>query len=335
MKDYSPKFNNKKFRDRAQQALEWVEKYVSPSKPNWLSTRAIDEQFGQQQLPSSKWLRQQLLIVVDPHWNHLTGKCKTYIRNQEGARELRRLLNPKVKLTPQQEQELATGEFEYKEQSNRLFNPIQYIPKVVKRPLLASWGYRHNYDIACAAPRLVLQYARKCGLTKATPLMDRYINDTQQMRQELAEELDLSISEVKRVINTILNGGHISHRTDSSLFIELGSSHLKIDRLQNSETISSIKKEIKSLWDAIKPHRTLTSSRITPRDKSDIYRELEQLVIRSVRAYLNKTKNKGLLEHDGWTTCEVIDINELRTYVRSITGYDIEVVWELIEDSSL
>ena len=329
--DYEPKFNNKKFRERAQQALEWVEKYVSSTKPNWLSTRAIDQQFGQQQLPSSKWLRQQLLIVVDPHWNHLTGKCKTYIRNSEGAKALRAALNPKVKITAEQAEQLASGQFEYKEQSNRFFNPIQYIPKTVKRPLLASWGYRHNYDIACAAPRLVLQYARKCGLTKATPLLDRYINHTDQMRQELALELDLTTSEIKRVINTILNGGHISHRTDTSLFIELGSSHLKIDRLQASDTIANIKQEIKSLWDAIKPHRTLSSSRITPRDKSDVYRELEQQVIKSVRAYLNKTKNKGLLEHDGWTTCDVIDIIELRTYVRSMTGYDIQVVWELLE----
>ena len=55
-------------------------------------------------------------------------------------------------------------------------------------------GYNYNYDIVSAAPRLILQYARKCGLDKPTPLMDRYINDTEVFRQELADALDLSVN---------------------------------------------------------------------------------------------------------------------------------------------
>ena len=330
---YEPDLNRKNTRKRIEQAITWAEQFIDKTKPNWLSTRYIDDNLGSQSRPLGKWLRQQILICVDEHWNWQTAKCKKYIRNDVGIKELKKRLNytPVKQVTKEEEQQLATGEFEYEEKSNRYFNSIQYKPRYVKRPLLAHWGYNYNYDIACAAPRLILQYARKCGLTKETPLMDRYINDTAAMRQELADELSLTPDQVKLVINTILNGGHISHKEDTSLFVQLGRSHIYIDRLQASSTIDLIKKEIKSMWSAIKPHRTLTSARITPKDKSDVYRELEQVVIKSVRTYLNKTKNKGLLEHDGWTTCEAIDITELRTYVRSTTGYDIEVVWEVYE----
>jgi hypothetical protein len=37
------------------------------------------------------------------------------------------------------------------------------------------------------------------------------------------------------------------------------------------------------------------------------------------------------MQHDGWTTCDVIDINELRTYVRSSTGYDLDITWEIYQ----
>lgn len=331
---YEPNLNRKNTRERIEQSLNWIGQFVSPTKTNWLSTREIDRHLGHQGRPLGKWLRSQLLICVDEHWNFETGKCKSYLRNKDGYINLVKLLNgntTKPVASAQEEQQLATGEFQYDEKANRYYNSIQYKPRHVKRPLLSSWGYNYNYDIVCAAPRLILQYARKCGLTRATPLLDRYVNDTKAMRHELAQELGLTESQVKLVINAMLNGSPISHKEDTSLFNELGRSHLLIDRLQDSETITGIKKEIKNLWDAIKPHMSLTSRRISSRHKSDVYRELEQQVIKSVRTYLNKTKNKGLLEHDGWVTCDVIDITELRTYVRSMTGYDLDLTWEIFE----
>jgi hypothetical protein len=328
---YQPKYNHKSFQKRALTAIAFIETYVF-NRPVPVSKTQIDQHFGQLQLPSAKWFKDNLLICVDPYYNRETHICKKYVRNKQGLADLKLALGlTKVIVTKEVEQQLATGDFEYKEQSSRLWNPLQFQPRVVKRPLLSKWGYNYNYDIVCAAPRLILQYARKCGLTKPTPLMDRYVNDTQAFRLELASELGMTTDQVKLVINSILNGGKISHSPDTSLFIELGRSHYLIDRLQASSTITATKKEIKTMWDKIKPHMTLTSARVTPRNKSDVYRELELVVIKSVRAYLTKTGNKGLMEHDGWTTCDVIDISELRTYVRSMTGYDLDITWEIFE----
>ena len=101
---YTPNYNDPRVKNRIIQAIAFVEQYVSKTKPNWLSTRAIDKHFGQGQLDISKFLRQKLLIIVDNHFNFETGKCKTYIQNPDGVNELRQALGGvKItqKITPQ------------------------------------------------------------------------------------------------------------------------------------------------------------------------------------------------------------------------------------------
>ena len=81
---YQPNFADPRVRARAERALGFVRGCVSDTKPTPWSTRHIDRYLGQQQLPLSRWLRQHLLITTDNHWNHLTGVCKRYVRNQQG-----------------------------------------------------------------------------------------------------------------------------------------------------------------------------------------------------------------------------------------------------------
>ena len=337
---YQPNFNNPRVISRINIALHFIENYVSPHKAKWLSTRAIDSAFGQGQLDLSKWLRNELLIVVDNHFNYKTGKCKTYKRNQDGFLSLKNLMNGSI-VTPKQQTELDTGQFEYVEKSNRLWNPLQNLPNRIKRPLFAKNGYNYNYDIQCAAPRLILQYARKCGLNKPTPHMDLYLQDRKFVRDEIAKQTGLTTDEVKFVINAILQGAYITHKYDTSIINHLGGRHLLIDKLKQNEFINNLKEEIKLIWSFIKPHRTqrtITNKnglsvklRLTPKDKSEIYRELEELVLKEIQRYLVRTNNRGLLEHDGWTCMNAIDMNELRSLVRSNTGYEIEIDWTIYE----
>jgi hypothetical protein len=338
---YQPNFNDPRVQSRIEKALTFVGTYVKHT-PNWLSTRAIDKHFGQGQLDLSKWLRQQLLICEDSHWNHLTGKCKTYRRNEDGYQKLSNIINPKSTVAPALQQQLTTGEFEYTEKSQRLWNPIQYMPKRVKRPLLAKNGFNYNYDICCCAPTLILQYARTCGLTEPTPCMDLYVSDRTSIRNKLADETDLTTDEVKFVINVLLHGACISHnRNYSCIPSGVNFKHESIKKLKSNEFITSLREEIKLIWSAIKPHRkqkTITDVRgitrklpLSGKDKSEVYREQEQLVLKEIQRYLKKTKNKALLEHDGWTCMNAIDIDELRVHVRNRTGYVIELDWEIYE----
>jgi len=70
---------------------------------------------------------------------------------------------------------------------------------------------------------------------------------------------------------------------------------------------------------------------INARQKTARYRDLERGVLDSVRTYLTETNNKHLAEHDGWTCQNEIDETELIDYVRTHTGYEIEIEKEIIE----
>jgi hypothetical protein len=330
--NYKPNLSDPRVIKRITTAIEWIEQFVS-NKSNWLSTREIGKHFGQGQLPLSKWLRSKLLIEADSHFNWKTGKCKQYTRNYDGWSELKRLINgtPSVRtITPRQQAQLDSAQFEYTEKSNRYFNPLQNLPKRVKRTTFKQAGFNYNYDIICAAPRLLLQYARKCGLNKPTPILDAYVADANSLRIQIANETGLTPKEVKLVVNAILQGAPITHRYNSSILLELNNRHLLINNLQTNSSIIKLRTEISSLWKSIKLHRDI-KERLNVRVKSSIYRELEQDVLKSIERYLKKTSNHYFKEHDGWMCKMIIDETELRSYVRSMTGYSIETTCEIFD----
>jgi hypothetical protein len=340
---YEPNFNDSRVKARITTAIDWIEQFVT-NKPNWLSTREIDRHFGQGQLPLSKWLRNKLLIESDSYYNYQTGRCKTYTRNYDGWLELKQQLNGKkisTTITPQQQQQLSSGIFTYEEKSNRWFNTLQNLPKRVKRSTFAQAGFNYNYDIICAAPRLIVQYARRCGFDSTCPLLDAYINDATSIRTQIAQEIGLTPKQVKFVVNAILHGAHITHKADSSILLELGSRHLLIDNLKQNLLINQLKEEIKEVWASIKPHRTsrtiinknnkIIKLPLSSKEKSEIYRELEKEVLTSIEKYLKKKSNFYFKEHDGWMCKQVIDEIELRSYVKSKTGYSIDLTCEIYE----
>lgn len=329
---YQPNFTDIRVQRRCKSALAWVNTFVG-STPQWLSTREIDKHFTNK--PLGQYLRQQLLICEDSYYNMASGKCKQYVRNVVGCHDLYQQVygtaSTPTSITDQQHAQLTTGEFVYTEKANRYFNDIQQLPKRIKRPMLASSGYNYGYDINCCAPTLLLQYARNtCGFDALTPVLDQYILDRQSIRRQIALETDLTENQVKFVINAMLHGAPISHKTDSSIFVHI-KNHMAIDKLKTNSYIQGIKEEIRLMWRSIKPYITSTSLRLSGRDKAKLYRELEQQVILVIKRYLRKTHNKGLLEHDGWTCQKAIDETELRSYVRSHTGYVIKLDWDIYE----
>jgi hypothetical protein len=341
--------NRQDARHRLEKALTFVETYMSSTKPGWLSTREIDRHFGSNSRPLGKWLRSKLLICTNESYSYksLNKKCKQYIKNKDGVSELSQLLYGTVQIqlpvvaTPAEQQQLDTGNFIYEEKANRYFNSIQHKPNIVKRPLLAKNGYIHNYDIQCCAPTLLLQYSRKCGLQTPTPRLDSYLADRTAIRNELASSIGITTDQVKLVINALLNGGKITHKEDSHIYIAIGQRHLIIDRLKESQYLKELRKEISDMWRSIKPHRTPTyitdkngrtrCRALSPKNKSEIYREQEQIVLKEIQRYLKKTNNTFLLEHDGWTCREAIDITELRSLIKSMTGYVLNFDWNKYE----
>jgi len=340
---YQPNLNDPRNQRRLKMALDYVTTYVNPFKPAWLSTRHIDKYFGQQHNNFSKWLRKELLLCVDQSFNKDLGYCKKYVQNIDNLNKYLSSTGytPKTAIDPEIEQQLATGEFEYEEKSNRLWNPLQRLPKRVKRPLLAKNGMNYSYDIQCCAPTLLLQYARKCGLSTPTPLMDAYLLDRATIRKDIANDTGVTEDDAKFVINALLHGGQIGYHRESSINRQLNGNQHLIGKLKDNQYLLELKKEIKAIWLSIKPTlpvRYLTDKNgktrrcaLNGRDKSGVYRSQEELVLKEIKRYLKKNKNKALLEHDGWTCEKIIDEVELRIYVKATTGYQIELECEIYE----
>ncbi len=330
---YQPNFRDPRVIKRAAQAIEFIEQYVF-STPVPISKTQIVLHFGQAQTPISRYLKEQLLVCVDPYYNWETHVCKKYVRNQDGLSNLKSAVGlSSVKLQPEIQQQLDSGEFQYTEKSSRYFNPLQYQPRRIKRPLLAANGYTHNYDIVCAAPTLFYQYAQKQSQGLKLSAIEQYLNNRTRIRDELSIKYNIPVNTVKQIITGLFQGALLSLNHTTRIFHLLNGDYNLIRRLQRDQYLTELRTDISTMWKIIGPvlKQSLNKNRITARDKASLYRELEKEVMTSIRRELKRTKNKFLLEHDGWTCRDVVDINMLRSYVRSTTGYVIDIDWEVYE----
>ena len=333
--NYTPNFSDPRVQRRIKLALEFCQTAFDSQTPRSWSTRYIDRYFGQIHKPLSQWLRRQLLICTDHHWNMEIGKCKQYIKNPSGIAYVRSCLKSQTSEWSVScfEQEITTGQFEYLDQSQRLWHPLQRVPSEQRRPLMAQYGYHYEYDLKACAPNLLVQYARRLGLSQPTPQIDHYIQDRTAIRNLLAEQLGVEPAKIKKIITALFAGAPLSHYPDTEIYRLVNGNHMQIDILK--QVLFELRKEIKMIWDTIKVHITrsyITDKRgkvrlksLTCGDKWSIYFQLEREVMDSIRSYMKKTKNKFFNEHDGWRCVNVIDEVMLISYVRNQTGYVIDL----------
>lgn len=341
---YQPNPKNKAFIRRANLALEFVDKYVH-STPNFLSSTWIEnpQHFGSHRNELSAWLKQQLLICVDPHFNYLTGKCKKYIRNPAGYKELIDLLKGKIVVSAEQQQQLDTGNFPYNNQSDRSFTSAQYIPRYKRNSILNNNGYRYHYDIEATAPTLLVQRARTLNPNLTIPSLEYYMNNRSEVRQRIAVACFISEEQVKAVINSILQGGTISPWDQNKIFNKILSRSYSAVRLLNTNSdISDLKRDINNLWDILRvdiPVRYKLNKqgltvpvRVNAKEKASVYRALETQVARPIRKYLNKQSLRYLWLHDGWSCDQGVEPIEIVQVVRRQTGYVIKLDWTIYEE---
>ena len=330
---YKPNYNDCRVKKRIAAAIEFVEQYVS-SQPVPVAKSQLTKHFGQGQTDISKFLKEQLLTCVDHYYNFETHICKKYVRNQDGLNTLKNAIGMSTAaVAPALQRQIDTGEFEYTEKSDRFFNPVQYMPRRIKRPLLAQNGYHHVYDIQCAAPTLFYQHAQRIDPALKLTAIEKYLNNRTAIRTDLVIKYRLTEEQVKQIINGLFQGALLSVDYRTRIFQLLKGNYTLIRRLQSDQYLTELRGNISVMWRTINPllKLRLNKKRITARDKAALYRELEKEVMSVIKRELKRTKNKFLLEHDGWTCRDVVDINWLRSYVRSSTGYVIEIDWELYE----
>lgn len=350
---YEPCWQDPRVQRRVRRALGWSTAVLSETQARPWARVTIDRYFSSQNNRISRYLRNQLLEVVNPHWNKDTGQCKTYRLRSAGVEFLCKKLGDyynhptpchrpivvevqraAVDAWIQEDfaTEMATGEFDYKDATDRLFHPIQNIRREYKQPALARWGYRWQYDIRSAAPTLILQHARHLGLTRPTATLDEYLAERHLYRQALALELEIPEQSAKTIITALFCGARIGPET--AIAQELGNDLDRVNHLKHMTWIQLLRRDIRLCWDQIRTQMpvTYTTTRTgqqrrraqQPRDKWRVYFALERSVLNQVRTYLRQTHNRHFLEHDGWCCESQIFESELRDHIRCRTGFVIE-----------
>jgi hypothetical protein len=342
-KIYQPNFNDPRIRETAIRCLTFVELYVR-SNVKWIARNEMYKHFGDTSKPLGRFLKNLVLITVDDHYNYQTGKCKRYRTNPTGVDQLKQLLgivNFEPKINAELEQQIESGDFEYETKSNRSFNAVQFVPREIRGSLLANHGYRHNYDIVAAAPRLLLQRAKQIDPDFTAPALEQYIQNRNQVRDQIAAHCAISATDVKTVINAMLHGAYISKNSYSQILQQLNYNYAAIDRLQQDPEITQLRTDIRELWKTLRvlfPERFMTNCRghsvrvrLSGRDKSHLYRQLEDQVGQVIRRYLKRNCVRCLWIHDGWCSDKAIDTAELCAEVRRQTGFVIELDWAVYE----
>jgi hypothetical protein len=168
-------------------------------------------------------------------------------------------------------------------------------------------------------------------MNSPTPALDEYIADRTTVRERLANECGISVEQVKQVLTAMIQGGTLSSFHENRIFQMLNYNKTSLSNLQVNPYVLEFKEECKIIWKTIKPTMSVGTRRLNGRDKSELYRVLEESVRVVIQRYLKKEKNKYFFEHDGWTCARAVDIDLLILEVKRQTGLVIELDWTIHE----
>lgn len=344
--EYQPQFQSGRFRNRCQQVFAFLDRYVIGQGSVAIASTQLYRHFGNTSQPQARWLREHLLTVVNSYYNSATGCTQRYQANDAAIAVLKQQLGidtaPAIAVDPVLAAQLVSGEIEYHDTRSRSFSSLQYIPRERRSHLLNEHGYSYQYDIVAAAPSLLVQLAQRQQPDLALAHLSNYVANRSAVRAAIAQECLITTDQVKLVINSVLQGAAVTTYYPSKLFQELNRSYAAIAALKTCQEFQLIKQDIRHMWrvlrDQLPVKTTITASgrerraRASARDKSQLYRELENQVGQVIRRYLKRSGARVLWLHDGWICDQMADPGEIEQQVRRQTGYCIKLDWTRHED---
>jgi hypothetical protein len=225
--------------------------------------------------------------------------------------------------------ELTNLSFQYTDKSNRLWHPIQNIKREFKSKILTEHGLPYHYDINCCAPTLIMRRAHQLGMETWPRAIGEYIERRDELRQELAKHIDIQDRDMKVIVNALFCGARIGNNPQFSIYQLLGDRD-RVELLRNHPFIIELRTDIKECWSYITqsiPRRSITDKNgnqrmlpVSSKQKWSVYFDLERQVLNSVRDYLTGTNNRHFLEHDGWSTQNKVEQQELHNHIFTKTG---------------
>lgn len=335
---YKPNLKDPRVLSRIKTAYGFTKGFVrTEERP--IAQSLIIKHFGQDQHPLAKWLRHQLLICTNHHYSMDHGKCKQYKVNESGLLYIRSLIkNPsdialvKSIVINNHGNELSKKKFIYNDKSFRQWHPLQNLRSEYREVVFSEAGFTFNYDIECAEPTLIMQYAQHNGMDEYPFAIKKYIQNRKFYREYISKLADISEDTAKEIITALFNGAHIGCNNRTSIYKLLQYDEARVLVLKQDPYIIELIQNIKMCWSFIIP--TLTRYRspktnrlisISPRQKSMVYFQLERQVIDAVMKYLKETNNKCFIEHDGWRCINEIDTISVRLFVKQHTRFDINL----------
>lgn len=329
-------------------ALKWCDLHLSDWRPREIYENSITEAFGPN-IPgrTGRWLREKLLRRVHTYvakksaFNGVTARPCSYILNREGYDELLADFGPLddsySDVFPKYAKELRDLEFEYALKSSRYWHGLQNLRREKKPIFWSKYGLVHDYDIAAAAPTILLTLASGKGLHRfAREPIEQYLQNKRAFREHVASVAGISYEEAKRLINSFFNGAALTQSKFCTAFRELGP-HV-VEKLQNDKPIRRLRVAIRALWRSIsrgeireverngvrmkKYQRTAVRK---AKDKWAIYFENELKVMNVIRSFLDVRGVKHFDEHDGFRTNQRIDISALEAAIEEQTGFKLTI----------
>lgn len=238
---------------------------------------------------------------------------------------------------------LLSGEFEYYEKGDRDNTPFQSVAKYIRNPICKQYNYQLDYDIDCAMPSIISQYAKMNGLTTATPMIDYYINNKKEVRQDLAKKLYINLKQAKLLINALCNKARLQKGSDygmTQIRKDILKSDWRIDLAKKHPFIQAFRAEIDACWkQLVKVGLVSRSVKSTDEDGNDeyakrgakeysqVYRSQEKLIGRLMKQYINdnQTTNKCIFIYDGWVCQKEIDVDGIIAHIKEKTGYQLRL----------
>lgn len=250
---------------------------------------------------------------------------------------------------------MLSGDFSYSYKANRYWHSLQSCKKEFKIPFMAINHYNHMYDIETCAPSSLYQYAKhiNSNMPKLSAI-ERYLKDKTEVRKELAELIEADVKDIKVLINALFSGARLSTSPSYALYRLLDDDNDRyyapaaIRVLKENQYINQLINDIKIMWAIIEPYEFTPvyidviykstgqiikrKKALTSRDKWSVYFKLETMIGNCIKQYLNNISDmKYFYEHDGWSCNQIIDIDELSTYVCENIGFDMKYDYEYIE----
>lgn len=346
-------FSDPRVQRRLRQVLAWCDLNLSvdESREVWSSeltgvfgSNANGQRFGSR-------LRAALLNKTKAHLasdkaKGIKGYAAEYVLNGQAFQVLSAKVEEGEQLDlleayPNHKEELTRLEFDYTIKSDRYWHPLQNIRRGQKAEFWKAAGLPHDYDIAAAAPTILLQLAKRANVPAVVvQSVEDYLANKRAFREHVANVGGLSYDDAKGLVNSWFNGARLGMSSHFAVYRNFGPR--AVAALKGDQKVRSVRAGAKALWRAIQrgeatvkevsrggltlkvPVRKAKTTR-TSKNKWAIYFEQERAVLDVVKDWLTSRGVKFFTEHDGFRTDRKIAIRALESEIKERTGFVLKI----------